>query len=258
MPNIFADYQGQRSAFDEFCKPACKNSILFFEGESGSGKTALLRDCKSRIPNDLKPIAFDCKTGTMSISEFFSRTVDKIGWDGLSEFRKGVFSFSKGLTINVNDIKQKGNQNTIDIALRAEGEKDREDRQIMLTDSWFRDVRQLDTRLLVIIDTFEKSSSEISNWLCGPFLARIPETPQMRVLLAGQKTPDPNNIEWGDCCKHLPLLGIIDAHEWLPVVEAMGRNIEMDNPIDWLAGVCHALKGRPEAILKVIESLPLK
>ncbi|TVL97155.1 MAG: hypothetical protein CV087_22735 [Candidatus Brocadia sp. WS118] len=256
MENVFVDYREQRVAFDELCKPSCTNPILFFEGESGSGKTALLLDCMNRIPKTIEYIAFNCKSGTISISEIFSRSVHKLGWAGLSEFRESVLSLSKGLTINIQDIKQKGDQNTINIALRAESEEERESRQTMLTDAWFRDVRNLNNQLLVIVDTFEKSNSETSNWICGPFLARIPNTPLMRVLIAGQKTPDMKNIEWGNYCRHHRLLGVLDAQEWMPVVEAKGRYINVDNPMTWLAGVCHALEGRPEAIMKVIEGLP--
>lgn len=258
MPIIFADYHEQRSAFDELCKPECDNPILFFEGESGSGKTALLRECISHISGDIKPLAFDCKTRTITISEIFSRSVHMIGWEGLSEFRKSVSSFSKGLTISVHDIAQTGDQNSIDLALRAESEKERENRQTLLTDAWFRDLRNLDSRLLVIVDTFENSGNETFNWFCGPFLARVPGTPQLRVLIAGQETPDLNNIEWGDYSKHYQLLGVLDALDWMPVVEAMGRYIDVENPMNWLAGVCHALEGRPEAIIKIIEGLPLK
>jgi hypothetical protein len=258
MQSIFADYQEQRTAFEELCKQKSDNPILFFEGESGSGKTSLLRDCKNRIPDGVEHIAFDCKTRTISISEIFSRSVHRFGWKGLAEFRKSVTSLSKGMTVNVNDIKQKGNQNTIDIALRAENEGEREDRQTLLTDAWFHDVSNFENHLLVIVDTFEKAVNETANWLCGPFLARASDTPQMRVVIAGQETPDPNNIEWGDRCKHYQLLGVLDALEWMPVVEAKNRYIDVDDPISWLAGVCHATEGRPDRIIKIIESLPAK
>ena len=92
MENIFADYREQRSAFDELCKLKCDHPILFFEGESGSGKTALLRDCMNRIPDGIEHIGFNCNNRTISISEIFSRTVNKFGLEGLSEFRKNVSS----------------------------------------------------------------------------------------------------------------------------------------------------------------------
>jgi hypothetical protein len=263
MSTVLADYKVQRSDFDELCKPVSKKSILFFEGESGCGKTTLLLDCMRHIPDDMKHIAFDCKGRTTSISEFFSRSLQQLGWEGLSEFRNSISSLSKDLTINIHDIKQKGDQNTIDIALRAESEDEKRNRRTILTEAWFRDVRKLDSRLLIIVDTFEQAGSDLIKWFCGPFLARVPDASLMRVLVAGQKTPEHNNIEWGDCCQHHRLLGISDAQEWMPVVEAMGRFIEEDTskgitPIGWLSGVCHALKGRPDAIIKVIEDLPCK
>jgi len=191
MTTKFADYQEQRAAFDDLCKPQCDKPILFFEGESGLGKTALLRDCKNRIPEGVKNISFDCKNTTISISEIFSRSVHRFGQVGLSEFGKSLSSLSR-LNINVADIKQLGDQNTIDIALRAENEAERETRRTLLTNSWFRDLQKLEDQLLVIFDTFEKAGLQIASWLCGPFLARVSDTPRMRVAIAGQRTPDLN------------------------------------------------------------------
>jgi hypothetical protein len=258
MATVIADYKEQRSAFDALCAPVCENRILFFEGESGSGKTILLRDCQRRIPAEVQHIGFECKGRTISVAEIFSRSVRRLGWEGLSEFRESVSTLSKGLTVNVHDIEQRGDQNTIDMVLRAESEDEKKNRQTMLTEAWFRDVRKRDDALLIIVDTFEQAGSALNDWFCGPFLARIPETPQARVLVAGQKIPEPNNIEWGDCCQHYQLLGVDDAQEWMPVVEAMNRYINVPNldPMSWLAGVCHALEGRPDAIKKVIENLP--
>jgi hypothetical protein len=70
--------------------------------------------------------------------------------------------------------------------------------------------------------------------------------------------PNPHNIEWGHCCTHHELYGVPEAAHWLPVVEALGRTIPVDNPRDWLAGVCHALGGAPDAIMQVIQGLPPK
>ena len=257
IPSIIADYKEQRSAFDELCNPACENKILIFEGESGCGKTSLLHDCLNRIPDEMTHISFDGKETTFSVSEIFSRSVCKFGWTGLSEFRESVLSLSNKTTVNIQDIKQKGDKNTINLALRAEREEDKKYRQTLLTEAWFSDVGKLDSKLLVIFDTFEKAGSDVINWFSGPFLSRVPDTPQIRVLIAGQKTPE-HTIVWDNCCKHYNLLGVSDANEWMPVVDAMERCINVENPIDWLAGVCYTTKGSPEAIIKIIETLPLK
>jgi hypothetical protein len=41
----------------------------------------------------------------------------------------------------------------------------------------------------------------------------------------------------------------------MPVVQNMQRLIPFDDPETWLAGVCHALEGDPQKIMKVIEGL---
>ncbi len=260
MSTVFADYVDERSAFDELCCSDCDKPILFFEGESGSGKTKLLFDCKNRIPDDLIHIGFDCKSGTISVTDIFYRSVNKLGWELLPEFQHEVSTYSEHTTINLNikDVKLKGDRSSIEIALRAEKEEDKRIRQSILTNAWFQDIKNFDNNLLIIIDTFEKATSVFKSWLDDSFLGHVSDTPQMRVLVAGQCIPDIKNIGWGDCCNHYPLLGIPDAKDWMPVVEELNRHIEVENPLNWLAGVCHAFKGRPEAIMKVIMNLPLK
>ena len=203
-------------------------------------------------------IPFDCQASAITIPEIFSRTVNKLGWEGLSKFRERVLSLSHDVSVNVRDLKQKGDHNKIEIALNAEGVEDRENRRAILTEAWFRDVKNLPKRLLIIVDTFEKANSEVAEWICSSFLARVPDTPQLRVLIAGQKTPEQHNIEWGDCCQHHRLSGIKEAHEWIPVVEAMERHIDYHDPIVYLAGICHAFEGKPSEIIKAIERMPVK
>ncbi len=177
MIEILADYQRESLAFDELCKPTAKQFILFYEAGSGYGKTALLRNCSRRIPGDMMQIAFNCKERAITIAEFFSRTVNKLGWEGLSEFNERVLSLYRDVSVNVHDLVQKGDLNRIEIALSAESKEDRENRRTMLTEAWFRDVKNLQNRLLIMVDTFENANSEVAEWVCGSFLPRVPEHP---------------------------------------------------------------------------------
>ncbi len=78
----------------------------------------------------------------------------------------------------------------------------------------------------------------------------------LKVVVAGQEVPDRNNIEWDDCCKFHKLYGVWEAKHWLPVVKAMKRRILVESELDWMAGICHALDGKPDAIMKIIQGLP--
>jgi hypothetical protein len=49
------------------------------------------------------------------------------------------------------------------------------------------------------MDTYEDATTDVQQWISGPFLARTAMVNQVRVLIAGQSVPDSNNIEWGQC-----------------------------------------------------------
>ncbi len=76
-------------------------------------------------------------------------------------------------------------------------------------------------------------------------------------MLAGKEVPDNTNIEWGNYCVLHDLFGVREAEHWLPVVTALGRRVP-EPALIYLAGICHALKGHPDDIMKVIQGLPSK
>jgi hypothetical protein len=106
------------------------------------------------------------------------------------------------------------------------------------------------------MDNYELASSEVKDWISGPYLTRISNTNTVRVALAGREVPDENTIEWGHCSETYELFGIHEAEHWMPVVKDLERAIPVENQLDWLAGICYALDGCPELIIKVIQGLP--
>ena len=167
-----------------------------------------------------------------------------------------MFQQEPGVKVDRNWLA--GIANHISVALRVENLFDREERRTALTETWFSDLLHYDMPLLVAFDSFERAVPDVQDWIAGPFLARAADAENLRVLIAGQQVPDANSIDWGGCCAHHGLYGVPEAVDWLPVVEALGRRIPVENPLDWLAGVCHALKGAPNDIMQVLEGLPEK
>lgn len=103
------------------------------------------------------------------------------------------------------------------------------------------------------MDTFESATAEVAEWISGPLLARVANTPPVRVVVAGQQVPDENNIEWCQCCAVYDLRGVREARYWMPVVQSLGRRVPSE---DYLAGICDALKGQPLAIMIQIQTFP--
>jgi hypothetical protein len=251
-----ANYERELAAFDALLKPDCDQRILFFCGKSGSGKTALLNTCLRKIRPAMSHIPIQFRGSVVSVAEIFYRAGRYLGWERLPHFTSRVADLEGLPNIQVDRNWLSGINNRISIALRVENPIDQEHRRVALTEAWFDDVKTFTDPLLMAFDTYEQATDEVALWIDGPFLARVAQAAPLRILLAGQKVPDAHNIEWGHCCAAHQLYGVPEAKYWLPVVEAMQRHIPFDDPLTWLAGVCHALKGHPKDIMAVIEGLP--
>ena len=258
MASILADYVKEREAFHNLLEKNGENRILTIHGESGTGKTSLLNACLEKIPDTIQHVALNCKGSAVSVSEVFSRTVFTLSWGCFPNFVGEVAKLSGTVHVNVENNKLMGINNTINVALRSESSVDREERRITLTNAWFQDLGELEKMLLISIDTFEQATSETSEWLSGPFLYRAAYTDTLRVLIAGQEVPDSKEhaSEWGHCCSPFHLAGVKEASFWLPVINELGYKVPAESPLDFMAGICHVLDGRPAEIMKFIEGFP--
>lgn len=256
MKTTLADYSDERQAFESLLGGQCAERILLLRGESGSGKTALLTHCQHDIPAGVKHVDIQLRGSTVDIAEIFFRAGRVVKWERLRGFTDQVAQLQRSPVVKIDHNWLVGMGNHINVALQADSPHDRTYRRAALTEAWFDDVGAFPEPLLVLFDTFEQATEEIKEWLSGPFLARVAKIDALRVVIAGQIVPDKHNIEWGECCREHRLYGVPEAVHWLPVIQALGRYIPNDSPLNWLAGVCHALQGNPAAIIKIIEGLP--
>lgn len=259
MPLLIADYQDQRALFGRLLNADTHHRILLFHGESGTGKTTLLRVCLNDATDHgqgfvIVPVQF--REEAVNIAEIFFRIGSKTGWEHFSQFKGEVDRLQEPLSVNVERNRQIGFNQRIEVALSAGKPEDLDIRMATLTNAWFEDVRRFPERLLLVFDTYEKALTPVQRWIEGPFLTRAADTPQLRVLIAGQSIPDPNTIEWGHCCWAQVLTGVKDPNHWMPVLKALNRHVPNTDINGFIAGICHALGGRPDQIMQVIEGLP--
>jgi hypothetical protein len=258
MTTPIANYEAPRKAFDALLAAECAARILLLRGESGSGKTTVMTHCCSRIPAGVAHVPVQLRGTVVNVAEIFYRVGMTLGWSALPRFMDRVAaSLTDGSArVAIENNQLEGMNNRISVVLNSESESKREERRSALTNALFEDLSARRGLVLMLFDTFEHAPIEVQGWLSGPFLARAVQTPCIRVVIAGQSVPDSTNIEWGPRADLHDFFGVIEAKHWMPVVSAMRRRIDVDNPVSWLAGVCHAVKGRPDAIMKIIEGLP--
>jgi hypothetical protein len=260
MPSLLADYQEQRDAFTALLQPACQANVLLFSGDSGSGKTTLVNVCLDDVPDHVTTVPIDLRGSANTVPEIFRRLGARLGWDHLPTFAAHIATLRE-IPVPALDIDRNwllGIGNHIQVALQVQSPTDREERRAALTAALFTDLQHRAAPLLVAFDTYEKATPEVKDWITGPFLASVAETAALRVLVAGQRVPDHENITWGRCCVRHPLYGVPEAAHWLPIIDALNRCIPFEHPVTWLAGVCHALNGAPKDIMQIIQGLPPK
>uniref|UniRef100_UPI0040562631 ATP-binding protein n=1 Tax=Candidatus Electronema sp. TaxID=2698783 RepID=UPI0040562631 len=244
---MLANYKEERAAFARLWERQCRERILLLRGQSGCGKTSLLKHCRqSAQPEKVFLIFVDCKRDGINPAEVFSLAADHAGRNRLPAFSQCLRQHN----VEIRDNQIEGNSNQISVVLGGGSEQERKERLVWLTNAWLEDISQFDRPLLLVVDTYEKAGADLQSWLRS-LLVRLPRACKpLRIVLAGQEVPDTNTgEEWADCCCERELNGVPEPEHWLPVVEGLGLQI----PQLFLAGICHAMQGNPAEILKAIQ-----
>ena len=239
-------------------KDDCRERILMFRGASGSGKTHLVNACLEELPTNIQYMHFNCKESAVSTAEVFYRGGYTLSWERLPCFLEQVAALSGAARVEIEHNRFMGIGNQINVALKAESLVDRDERRAALTSAWFEDLRTFESIMLISFDTFEQATSEFREWISGPFLFRAAQAEALRVLIAGQQTPDRREHagEWGRCCQTFDLYGVQEALHWLPVVDALGYLVPARDPLSYMQAVCSLLKGKPDDIMNWIQGFP--
>jgi hypothetical protein len=249
-----ANFDVEGEAFRALLSPESEKRILLFRGASGSGKTTLLNHCLELLPNTVGCVPIHFRETAVGIAEVLFRTGNFLGWKYFPSFTQvvarldGRVRVSRHWLLGIRDSTHK--------AMYAHDSGKREEHRAALTESWFADLSSLGNPLLIAFDSYERATTEVQDWIEGPFLARVVQVEHLRILLAGQVVPRMENIEWMAKCSLHNLLGVLEAEHWMPVVRSMKRTISADDPASWLKGVCDVLEGSPRDIMQVIERLP--
>lgn len=250
---MLANYKEERAAFARLWERQCQKPILLLCGQSGCGKTSLLKYCRQLAPDSVFLVFVDCTRDGINPAEVFSLAADHTGRDRLPSFSKCLLQHN----VEISGNKIEGENNQISVVLGSGTEQARKERLVSLTNAWLRDLSQLDRPLLLVVDTYEKAGADLQSWL-ESVIARLPRAcSQLRVVIAGQKVPDTNTgEEWADCCYERELNGVHEPEHWLPVIEQRGFVVPSEHPLSYLAGLCDFTKGSPRQISAFIETFP--
>jgi hypothetical protein len=155
--------------------------ILFYEGASGLGKSALLREANTYAKRIKIPVVYvDFKGGGSDIPSILGQFE--------LELHEHLPNFCREGGSKIHLLR--------------------------------KDLRAVQQPILVIFDTYEHcaSNTPVADWLNQHLFAEIETSPALAVIVAGQKVPDRRNIGWRDVVRHLPLRPITEIKHWKPWV----------------------------------------
>lgn len=247
-----ANYEEQQQHFQELLDPRARNHILMFQGESGSGKTRLLESCIRAVPPYIPYLSVQLRGGDTTTAHLLYRLGRRVGWARLPTFTGQVAALSGAPQGGGDAAWQLHIRHHLERTLQVEDLPARRQRSNALTDAWFADAHTFQTPLLLVLDTYEAATAELDRWFSQQFLPWIADSQTVRALVAGQKVPELSS-DWRHCCSYHHLTGVHEAAAWLPVAQAMGRQVPS---MDYLAGACAAFRGNPGKILEFIQLLP--
>jgi hypothetical protein len=191
-----------------------RKRILLIEGNSGLGKSVLLRETR-KYANKLNiPVAWvELKGGVLNIETIL-----------------GQFDLDLGAQLP-NFSRENANKTHL---LR-------------------KDLRALRQPVLLVFDSYEAVAENqvIDDWLCQQLLNEVETALGVCVIVAGQKAPKFANAGWHDWVRHVLLQPITEIDHWRPWVER--RYPEFSDKGAHLPTVLMVAQGNPGVVSNMCE-----
>jgi len=226
---------------------------MLVEGESGTGKTALLAEFegilkKSKVPHSL--INFRNASCTpIDIIDTCMTVIGRVHCAGLREVLN-AFGQPSNIVITDNQLTL-GAKITVDATLNLKSTRERYFWYRQFTTALFEDLGKAPERCYaLLLDTFEQSSDMVQSWLNTHLLPMLRTQHKLLVVISGQTVPG-LDTEWERCYQRLHLSGI-ELDYWK--IYAQAAQVQLPHP-EWLKAWYFLFKGKPAAMVSALAAL---
>ncbi len=227
-------------------------SLILVEGESGTGKTALISQFERILQQeDLLFCFVNFRKTTYTPIDVIDLIIQAIGHEYFTNLKSVLREFieNNGLAVKDNPLSLSA-RIAIDAELNLKSEHERNLWYRHITTAFFQDIELSPVeRLVVLIDTYEQCSEMMRVWLSTHMLPSLRKQRRLLVVLTGQTVPT-LDAEWADHHLKFALSGL-GLNYWEEYVRNM--KAELPHP-EWLKAWHFSFQGKPAAMITVLET----
>lgn len=224
LDTVLANRTPELKCFLQMVRHEILKRILLLKAPSGFGKSELLRKFRQRCPQEVLVVRLDLKTAKIGIPYFFNHVCEELGYHRFQEFTTKLRQMLSGAE-NLSEYEIEWQQ-AIQTALTVE-ETQRQSRLAVLQRAFFQDLEAIDQTVVLLLDTFEKTVTELQDWINRELLKVVSRRlSRLIVVIAGQEVPEPKNSTWDDCCQHYCLDPIEDEESWYTFARDKGLSLD--------------------------------
>lgn len=228
-------------------------SLILVEGESGTGKTALLVEFEEILKREGIPSCFvNFKNPDYKPIDIVDACLRMIGREHCAGLQRVFDAFGQACGIQIKDNRLSfGAKIHIDAQLNLRSEEERGFWYSQISTALYDNLtRAPESCYVLLMDTCERASGVVKSWMQTHLLPPSRAQRRLLVVIGGQEVPE-LDVEWTKHCTRLQLSGLE-----LPYWEAYAQSLQVELPHpEWLNAWHFLYKGKPAAMVTALAAV---
>jgi hypothetical protein len=258
-----ANYIAHQQSLATLLQASCGRPLLFIGGETGHGKTWLLKWFRSEMGPRCSVVKFDlaAQQELLSPSLILRKCANELGSDHFGSFLREAEVYQKARSVVIQNVTIEGSHNVV---TGDAGETPREQMlgALDLTRFFIDDLKKFAAPrppIVFIFDHFDQAGTVVGNWLVDGLIPALRAVPHSRLVLAARQLPRTDDVSWETAVETVTLAGVQDAAAWRALVKLLKRDFPpegMADPDVFLKGAILVTKGVPGTLMPFIQTFP--
>lgn len=239
--------QDELAALDRLRQSEVEKQIILMRAGPGFGKTLLLEEYANHLRRESVAHAHVELQPGFTPLDLMSSLASALGRRSFADYQAAInMPSSAQSSVQIRNVAQLFGSPRIDIK-EATSQIPLERLQ-HISNCWFSDLGTISGEALVIliVDQYNLTGDkptvgpDLQTWMQAFFLPEVCRLPRLRVIVAGQHTPDAAS-PWKRSCSQVELKPIDDPYAWMDLVHSLHGAVTLEQ----VRAFCVAMRGHP-------------